>query len=290
MSASESGSYVKVLDLGPLVNTRALSHPQFITDFIAAKHQPISHPVFTHDGNALLVGPKDGQCVSITTTCAYVERDTEVRWAAIGTGKGAVRIFATNPYEGQPDLRGHRDTKIWNVDKPMASSVGTSSGRLDLPSSHSSHRQHNFKDVSGGVLSLRRITLEQRPGESGILFSSPIASLAISISLRGVGAARRLTRSDMRNCRRNEVEASAFTRSSGPHFVEDLAFPSDHLGNFIYMHTAMASSFAGWRMITVREGSRDDSDVAEWGCTAVGPGEDEDVLCFHEEESVVEIA
>ena len=79
----------------------------------------------------------------------------------------------------------------------MASSPSTSSGRSDLPSSHSSHRQHNFKDVlvfdaSGGVLSLRRITLEQRPREPGIPFS-PIASLATSISLPGVGGAGRLS-------------------------------------------------------------------------------------------------
>jgi hypothetical protein len=82
----------------------------------------------------------------------------------------------------------------------MASSPSTSSGRSDLPSSHSSHRQHNFKhmlmfDASGGVLSLRRITLEQRSRESGIPFSSPIASLATSISLPGVGAAGRLSAS-----------------------------------------------------------------------------------------------
>ena len=82
----------------------------------------------------------------------------------------------------------------------IASSPSTSSGRSDLPSSHSSHRQHNFKDVlvfdaSGGVLSLRRISLEQRPRESGIPFSSPIASLATSISLPGVGAAGRLSAS-----------------------------------------------------------------------------------------------
>jgi hypothetical protein len=82
----------------------------------------------------------------------------------------------------------------------MASSPSTSSGRSDIPSSHSSHRQHNFKDVlvfdaSGGVLSLRRISLEQRPRESGIPFSSPIASLATSISLPGVGAAGRLSAS-----------------------------------------------------------------------------------------------
>lgn len=82
----------------------------------------------------------------------------------------------------------------------MGSSPSTSSGRSDLPSSHSSNRHHNFKDVlvfdaSGGVLSLRRITLEQRPREFGIPFSSPIASLVTSISLPGGGAAGRLSAS-----------------------------------------------------------------------------------------------
>lgn len=64
-------------------------------------------------------------------------------------------------------------------------------------------------DASGGVLSLRRITLEQRSRESGIPFSAPITSLATSISLPGVGAAGRLsasppvqTRSPMRDARR----------------------------------------------------------------------------------------
>ncbi|KAF8447503.1 hypothetical protein L210DRAFT_3713653 [Boletus edulis BED1] len=164
------------------------------------------------------------------------------RWVAIGTLKGTVYIFAVNPYGGQPDLRSHMDTRIWNVDKTqplsvelapvvrlrstritgadgfrsdlsftfvsgsgttlpttllppqMASSPSTSSGRSDLPPTHSSHRQHNFKDVlvfntSGGVLSLRRITWEQRVRESRIPFASPITSLATSISLPGVGAA-----------------------------------------------------------------------------------------------------
>ncbi|KAN0097992.1 hypothetical protein V8E55_002438 [Tylopilus felleus] len=85
--------------------------------------------------------------------------------------------------------------------RSQASSPSTSSGRSDLPSSHSSHRQHNFKDVlvfdaSGGVLSLRRITLEQRTRDSGIpSFSSPIASLATSISFPCVGATGRLSMS-----------------------------------------------------------------------------------------------
>lgn len=187
-----SGSYVRILDLGPLMNSHASSHPQVITEFVAAKHQPISHLTFTHDGNALLVGPKDGQVVRIfqlrrrahalrgisggvasesnvggggngkegndagtgpglgsvsvpnwTPTppspeddapwhvynlrrgrTSAVIQDMEVspdgRWVAVGTGKGTVHVFAINPYGGQPDLRSHMDTKIWNVDKPVS--------------------------------------------------------------------------------------------------------------------------------------------------------------------------
>ena len=187
-STSASGSYVRVLDLGPLVNARASSLPQVITEFVAAKHQPISHLTFMHDGNALLVGPKDGQVVRVFQlrrgahvlrgvsgveggynvgggdgkerknagaglgsvsvpnrtppppspeedapwhmynlrrgrTSAVIQ-DMEVsqdgRWAAVGTGKGTVHVFAINPYGGQPDLRSHMDTKIWNVDKPVS--------------------------------------------------------------------------------------------------------------------------------------------------------------------------
>ncbi|KAI9464881.1 hypothetical protein HD554DRAFT_2026168 [Boletus coccyginus] len=258
---SAPGAYVKVLDLGPLVNSLMSSHPQVIAEFVAAKHQPISHLTFTHDGNSILVGPKDGQVVRVFQlrrhahvlrrtpsplgledapwhvyslrrgrTSAVIQ-DMEVspdgRWVAVGTGKGTVHVFAINPYGGQPDLRSHMDTKIWNVDKPQPLSVeltpivrlrstratGADGFHSDLSftfvrarprvariSLHptSSHRQHNFKDVlvfdaSGGVLSLRRITLEQRPRESGIPFSSPMASLATSISLPGVGGAGRLS-------------------------------------------------------------------------------------------------
>ncbi|KIJ59762.1 hypothetical protein HYDPIDRAFT_177705 [Hydnomerulius pinastri MD-312] len=303
MSKAASGSYVKVLDLGPLVNRQVSSHPRLVTEFVAAKHQPISHLKFTHDGNSLVVGPKDGQVVRVFQirpspgvlraglsggasvkggksagagllhvptlpppsaeddapwhvynlrrgrTSAVIEGmevSPDGRWVAIGTGKGTVHVFAINPYGGQPDLRSHTDTRIWNVDKPqplsteltpiarlrsaravgaaglhsdlsftfvsgevalpgsllpppsqIASSPSTSSGRSELPSPHP-HRQQNFKDVmvfdsSGGVLSLRRIMLEQRSRESGIPFSAPITSLATSISLPGVGAAGRLS-------------------------------------------------------------------------------------------------
>ncbi|KAF8838160.1 hypothetical protein BDN67DRAFT_991441 [Paxillus ammoniavirescens] len=301
-----SGSYVKVLDLAPLMNYRASSHPQVITEFVAAKHQPISNLQFTHDGNSLLVGPKDGQVVRVFQirprpgvlraghggggtsaeddvhdapwhvynlrrgrTSAVIEGmeiSPDGRWVAIITGKRTVHMFAINPYGGQPDLRSHTDTRIWNTDKPqplstelspmarlrsarttgaeglqwdlsftfvsgeaalpnsllpppsqIASSPSASSGRSDVPSPHPSHRQQNFKDVllfdpSGGVLSLRRITLEQRPRESAIPFSTPIASFATSISLPGVGAAGRLSASPPSHTPKDSRKGSGLTQ------------------------------------------------------------------------------
>ncbi|KIK97003.1 hypothetical protein PAXRUDRAFT_825396 [Paxillus rubicundulus Ve08.2h10] len=331
-----SGSYVKVLDLAPLMNYQASSHPQVVTEFVAAKHQTISNLQFTHDGNSLLVGPKDGQVVRVFQirprpgvlraghggggaaagsssrgadvkgrksagaglgsvhppppprpeddvcdapwhvynlrrgrTSAVIEGmeiSLDGRWVAIVTGKRTVHMFAINPYGGQPDLRSHTDTRIWNADKPqplstelspmarlrsaratgaeglhwnlsftfvsgeaalpnsllpppsqIASSPSASSGRSDLPSPHPSHRQQNFKDVllfdpSGGVLSLRRITLEQRSRESAIPFSSPIANFATSVSLPGVGAAGRLSASPPSHAPKDSRKGSGLTQ------------------------------------------------------------------------------
>ena len=190
-NTSPLGSYVKVLDLGPLLNSHTASHPQVTAEFVAAKHQPISQLVFTHDGNTLLVGPKDGQVVRVFqlrrrarvlrglsggVECRHnvciggngkegkntgagagvgsvpvpnwippppssedapwhvyslrrgrtsaviqgIEVSPDGRWVAVGTLKGTVHVFAINPYGGQPDLRSHMDTKIWNVDKPVS--------------------------------------------------------------------------------------------------------------------------------------------------------------------------
>ncbi|KAF9224657.1 hypothetical protein BS17DRAFT_86268 [Gyrodon lividus] len=332
-----SGSYVKVLDLAPLMHRQASSPPQVITEFVAAKHQPISNLKFTHDGNSLVVGPKDGQVVRVfqirprpgvlraghdgggrgagggigadtkggksagvglrsvhtptlppslpcpgdnvhdapwhvynlrrgrtSAVIDEMEISPDGRWVAIITGKRTVHIFAINPYGGQPDLRSHTDSRIWNADKPplstelspiarlrsataigadglhsdlsftfvwgevalpssllppsqIASSPSTSSARSELPSPHPSHRQQNFKDVllfdsSGGALSLRRITLEQRPRDSAIPFSSPITSIATSISLPGVGAAGRLSVSPPSQATNDSRKSSGLTQ------------------------------------------------------------------------------
>lgn len=218
-NTSTSGSYVKVLDLGPLLNSRASSHPQVIAEFVAAKYQSISHLTFTHDGNALLVGPRDGQVVRVfqlrrrahvlrgtsggvesgynmgggrnakeerkpgagasaglgsvlpvpkwtpppssleeeapwhvyslrrgrtSAIIRQIEVSPDGRWVAVGTGKGTVHVFAINPYGGQPDLRSHMDTKIWNVDKPVSVFPYLLSPKFEtdvLCVSHSSHFQ-----------------------------------------------------------------------------------------------------------------------------------------------------
>lgn len=58
-----AGAYVRVLDLAPLLDRKAAAPPEPVAEFIAAKHQPISHLRFTHDGTSLLVAPKDGQVI-----------------------------------------------------------------------------------------------------------------------------------------------------------------------------------------------------------------------------------
>lgn len=58
-----AGTYVRVIDLAPLLDRKAAAPPELVAEFIAAKHQPISHLRFTHDGTSLLVAPKDGQVI-----------------------------------------------------------------------------------------------------------------------------------------------------------------------------------------------------------------------------------
>ncbi|KAL4067204.1 hypothetical protein V8B97DRAFT_979362 [Scleroderma yunnanense] len=307
-----AGAYVRVLDLAPLLDRKAAAPPEPVAEFIATKHQPISHLRFTHDGTSLLVAPKDGQVIRMfqirptprivrgieprTPTVVVTGSSTESisssagdgapwhlynlrrgrtsaviegieispdgKWVAIGTGKRTVHIFAVNPYGGQPDPRSHTDMRIWNADKPqplstelnpiarlrstksaavdgvhsdlsfifvsddvnlsggllpppsaIASSPSTSSARSDLGPPPYQSRVRNYRDVlifdsSRGVLSLRRITLEQRPHDPGI--SIPIANLATSISLPGTGAGGRLGTSTYPN--KNGRSASGLTQ------------------------------------------------------------------------------
>lgn len=81
----------------------------------------------------------------------------------------------------------------------ITSSPSTSSSRSDLPSPLRARKTANFQDVllfdpSDGVLSLRRIMLEQRPRDTGA-FSYTLANLPTSMSLPGTSAAGRLSTS-----------------------------------------------------------------------------------------------
>jgi hypothetical protein len=81
----------------------------------------------------------------------------------------------------------------------ITSSPSTSSSRSDLPSPLRARKTANFQDLllfdpSDGVLSLRRIMLEQRPRDTGA-FSYTLANLPTSMSLPGTSAAGRLSTS-----------------------------------------------------------------------------------------------
>ncbi|KAG1766309.1 hypothetical protein EDD22DRAFT_1011548 [Suillus occidentalis] len=79
----------------------------------------------------------------------------------------------------------------------ITSSPSTSSSRSDLPSPLRVRKTANFQDLllfdpSDGVLSLRRIMLEQRPRDTGT-FSYTLANLPTSMSLPGTSAVGRLS-------------------------------------------------------------------------------------------------
>ncbi|KAI6096747.1 hypothetical protein F5141DRAFT_1011714 [Pisolithus sp. B1] len=279
-SKRDQPSFIKVLDLSPLLNCTQSALPHPVAEFVVAKRQGIRHLAFTRDGNSVAVTPTDGQVVRMFQlrplprigVCGSHGADSapwhiynlrrghtpgviegidispDGRWVAIGSGKRTVHIFSINPYGGKPDHRSHVDARIWNVDRPqplstellpvarlrfprpdpalgssshgalsfiflpggihmpgsllppppppvVASSPSTSSARSDLGHFHSASRSRNYKDIlvfdpPSGILSLRRITMEERPKEPGI--SSPITSFATSISFPGTGYANRL--------------------------------------------------------------------------------------------------
>lgn len=81
----------------------------------------------------------------------------------------------------------------------ITSSPSTSSSRSDLHSPPRARKAANFQDLllfdpSDGVLSLRRVMLEQRPRDTGA-FSYTLANLPTSISLPGTSTAGRLSTS-----------------------------------------------------------------------------------------------
>lgn len=146
-SRSPSGYHITVLDLAPLSELPA--QPTLITEFVVSKRQHIVGIEFTGDGNSIVVSPEDGKVIrvfqirpSLSAPRVIVEPDNtpsepwhiynlrrghthavvegvsisqDGRWAAVGSRKRTVHIFAVNPYGGKADHKSHLDGRVRNV-------------------------------------------------------------------------------------------------------------------------------------------------------------------------------
>ncbi|KAH7923186.1 hypothetical protein BV22DRAFT_1015894 [Leucogyrophana mollusca] len=159
-AGSAAGYYVTVVDLAPLLKENmSSSSPHTVAEFVALKHQPAVHLKFTHDGNSLIVSPRDGQVIRMfqirpsptaliqtlggavgdnvpwhiynlrrghtSAVIEGVELSPDGRWAAVGTRKHTVHIFPINPYGGAPDPRSHLEGRVWNAQEiqPLSTEV-----------------------------------------------------------------------------------------------------------------------------------------------------------------------
>lgn len=174
----EQGSFVTVIDLGPIVLAGSSSSggggsaaaPVTVAEFFTSKSQAVAGLHFSSDGCNIVVVPMNGQVVQVyqlrptpgvlrlvgngsgevggsaggggdqtrmpkgevmasadVTMRMYrlrrgrsqaVVNDaawaSDGRWAAIGTLRPTVHVFAINPYGGKPDLKSHMEGKVLN--------------------------------------------------------------------------------------------------------------------------------------------------------------------------------
>lgn len=99
-----AGAYVRVLDLAPLLDRKAAAPPELVAEFIAAKHQPIGHLRFTHDGTSLLVAPKDGQVIRMfqIRPTPRVVRCREPHSAIVGVAPPSTDSILSSAGDGAP--------------------------------------------------------------------------------------------------------------------------------------------------------------------------------------------
>ncbi|KAJ3553080.1 hypothetical protein NM688_g3809 [Phlebia brevispora] len=64
-ASRDSGYYMTVLDLEPLLSEQATSVPATLAEYMVSKHQPISEIEFAPDGTSLVVASKDGQTMKV---------------------------------------------------------------------------------------------------------------------------------------------------------------------------------------------------------------------------------
>ncbi|KAF9445816.1 hypothetical protein P691DRAFT_784691 [Macrolepiota fuliginosa MF-IS2] len=280
----DSGYYVTVVDLKDLLERR--DKPAKIAEFKTSRSQPVAQLAFTKDGCKLVTVPENGQVTRVFMirprravvgdgdekvgdgvrlydlrrgrTSVFVEgvdSARDGRWVAIATRNRTVHVFPTNPFGGRPDVLGHLQGKVKNVDelqphlvevtplvrlRPVKASkvemaraalafTFIQPGDVHIPMSlcppllskftsdpTSSppppvRRPGNVQDVlvfdpADGMLSLRRITLDQRPrdqlGLVGSVSTSAMVGMvsrsmpgAVSTPVGGGGAGVRLSAS-----------------------------------------------------------------------------------------------
>jgi hypothetical protein len=149
-----SGHYIRVMDLGSLVNGKA---PKTVVEFALQGSSSVANLAFTADGSCLIVAPKDGQVIKVfkldpipqalrgssptedsignvapplhiydlrrgrsTGSIERIEVDQSGRWIAVGTRNGTVHVFPVNPYGGPPDARSHLEGRVINPDEPVS--------------------------------------------------------------------------------------------------------------------------------------------------------------------------
>lgn len=149
---SDPGHHVTVLDLKTLLDG---DKPIKVAEFKVSNSQPVSRLAFSKDGCSVISVPENGQVVRVFAlrprrpegedekagdgvrmydlrrgrTSVLVEGVDSTRdglWVAIATRNRTVHVFPTNPLGGKPDLAGHLQGKVKNIDE-LVSTITPSS-------------------------------------------------------------------------------------------------------------------------------------------------------------------
>lgn len=143
----DSGYYVTVLDLKGLLDGADM--PIKVSEFKTSRSQPVAYLAFSKDGCKLVSVPENGQVVRVFAICPRraegdgtedrkagdgvrlydlrrgrtsvlvegVDSARDGRWVAIATRNRTVHVFPTNPFGGRPDVGGHLQGKVRNIDE-----------------------------------------------------------------------------------------------------------------------------------------------------------------------------
>lgn len=139
----ESGYYVTVLDLSPLLEVD--DKPVKIAEFVTSRSQSVAKLAFSKDGCSLISVPENGQVTRVfrirpqraegdskagdgvrlydlrrgrtSVLVESLESTRDGRWVAIGTRNRTVHVFPTNPFGGRPDVVGHLQGKVKNTEE-----------------------------------------------------------------------------------------------------------------------------------------------------------------------------